>query len=195
VHCARETIERETFNLVPVFVGSEGTLAVTLEAKLRLVELPRAKALMVVHFAGLLEALAATPSILAHQPSAVEVVDKYVLDSTRLNPEAARLRDFLKGEPGAILIVEFFGDRAEDLTPRLDALETDLYGHGRGYYCHRATDPAEQARIWKLRKAALGLSMAQKGDAKAISFVEDTAVAPEHLRDYIEEFLDIVARH
>src|SRR5207244_10988029 len=53
----------------------------------------------------------------------------------------------------------------------------------------------DQSRIWKLRKMALGLSMAQKGDAKAISFVEDTAVAPERLRDYIAEFLAIVARH
>ena len=61
--------------------------------------------------------------------------------------------------------------------------------------CSRATDAAAQARIWKLRTLALGLSMAEKGDAKAISFVEDTAVAPEHLRDYIAEFLAIIARH
>src|SRR5207237_4376462 len=52
-----------------------------------------------------------------------------------------------------------------------------------------------QARIWKLRTLALGLSMAEKGDAKAISFVEDTAVAPERLRDYIAEFQQIIARH
>src|SRR4029079_13785789 len=58
----------------------------------------------------------------------------------------------------------------------------------------RATDPAAQARILKLRTLALGLSMAEKGDAKAISFVEDTAVAPEHLRDYIAEFLQLIAR-
>src|SRR6202011_2218339 len=66
---------------------------------------------------------------------------------------------------------------------------------GFGYHCHRATDPAAQARIWKLRKSALGLSMAEKGDAKALSFVEDTAVAPEKLRDYIAEFLAVVAPH
>jgi FAD/FMN-containing dehydrogenase/Fe-S oxidoreductase len=183
------------FNLAHLLVGSEGTLAVTLEAKLRLVELPRAKALLVVQFAELLEALAATPAILAHQPSAVEVVDRYVLDSTRINPEAARLRDFLHGDPGAILLVELFGDRPEDLPPRLDALEADLRQRGFGYRLHRAPDAAAQARIWKLRKMALGLSMAQKGDAKAISFVEDTAVAPEYLRDYIAEFLDVVSCH
>ncbi|MBX6314292.1 MAG: FAD-binding protein [Isosphaeraceae bacterium] len=182
------------FNLAHLFVGSEGTLGVVVEAKLRLVELPQAKAVLVVQFADLLDALAATPAILAHRPAAVELVDRYVLDSTRLNPEAARLRDFLRGDPGAILLVELYGDRPEELPPRLDALETDLRERGFGDYLLRATEPAAQARIWKLREMALGLSMAEKGDAKAISFVEDTAVAPEHLRDYIAEFLALIAR-
>ena len=101
----------ETFNLARLFVGSEGTLGLTVEAKLKLVELPRAKAMLVVQFADLLEALAATPMILRHGPAAVEVVDQYVLDSTRLNPEANRLRDFLQGDPAAILLIEFYGDR------------------------------------------------------------------------------------
>jgi FAD/FMN-containing dehydrogenase/Fe-S oxidoreductase len=183
------------FNLTPLLVGSEGTLAVTLAAKLRLIELPRAKAVLVIQFPDLLDALAATPPILEHGPSAVEVIDRYILDSTRLNPEASRLRDFLRGDPHAILIVELYGDRPEDLPPRLDALEVDLRQRRLGDHYHRATEASAQARIWKLRKAALGLSMAEKGDAKAISFVEDSAVAPQHLRDYIAEFLDLIARH
>jgi Fe-S oxidoreductase/FAD/FMN-containing dehydrogenase len=183
------------FNLAHLFVGSEGTLGVTLEAKLRLTELPQAKALMVVQFHDLLEALAATPAILAHRPSAVEVVDRFVLDSTRLNPEASRLRDFLQGDPAALLLVEFYGDAPADLPPRLDALEADLRGRRFGDHYHRAGDEAAQARVWKLRRLALGLSMAEKGDAKAVSFVEDTAVAPERLRDYIAEFLQVIARH
>jgi FAD/FMN-containing dehydrogenase/Fe-S oxidoreductase len=188
-------VDGRPFNLAHLLVGSEGTLAVTLEAKLHLEPLPQAKALLIIQFADLLDALAATPAILAHQPAAVEVIDKYVLDATRLNAEAARLRDFLKGDPGAILIVEFYADRGEDLPARLDALETDLRSRLFGYHHHRAIEPAAQARIWKLRRLSLGLSMAEKGDAKAISFVEDTAVAAEHLRDYIAEFLAILRRH
>jgi FAD/FMN-containing dehydrogenase/Fe-S oxidoreductase len=183
------------FDLSRLLVGSEGTLAVTLEAKLRLIPLPKAKAVLVIQFADLLGALSATPAILQHSPSAVEVIDKYVLDSTKLNAEASRLRDFLHGEPGAILIVEFYGEHAQELPPRLDALEAELKKNGAGSYYQRATDASQQARVWKLRKRALGLSMAEKGDAKAISFVEDTAVAPEHLRDYIAEFLDVIRRH
>jgi FAD/FMN-containing dehydrogenase/Fe-S oxidoreductase len=187
--------ESAHFNLAGLFVGSEGTLGITLEARVKLIELPRARGLLVIHFTELLEALGATPDILAHGPAAVEVIDKYVLDSTRLNPEASRLRDFIQGDPAAILIVELYADRPEDLSPRLDALEADLRRHGHGYHFHRATDGPGQGRIWKLRKAALGLSMAEKGDAKAISFVEDSAVAPERLRDYIGEFLGVIARH
>jgi FAD/FMN-containing dehydrogenase/Fe-S oxidoreductase len=183
------------FNLADLIVGSEGTLAVILEAKLRLLPLPAAKALLVIEFSDLLDSLAAAPAILEHHPSAVEVIDKYILDCTRLNPEASRLRDFLHGDPGAILIVEFHGDRAEELPPKLQALEADLRRRGFGYHFQRTTDPHAQARVWKLRKAALGLSMAEKGDAKALSFVEDTAVTPAHLRDYIAEFLALVRRH
>ena len=183
------------FNLANLLVGSEGTLAVILEAKLRLIELPRGRAVLVIQFADLLDALAATPYILTHRPAAVEVIDRYVLDSTRLNPEASRLRDFLKGDPGAILIVEFYGEEAKELLPRLRDLEAGLRAGGHGEHFHHATEAAAQARIWKLRKLALGLSMAEKGDAKASSFVEDSAVAPERLRDYIAEFLDVVRRH
>ncbi len=183
------------FNLARLLVGSEGTLGVTVEAKLKLVELPARRATLVVQFASLLEALAATPTILRHEPAAVEVVDQYVLAFTRLNPEANRLRDFLQGDPAAILLIELYDDRADLLPSRLAALESELLQSGFGYHQLALTDPAAQARVWKLRTMALGLSMAEKGDAKAISFVEDTAVAPEHLRDYIAEFLELIARH
>jgi FAD/FMN-containing dehydrogenase/Fe-S oxidoreductase len=183
------------FNLSDIFVGSEGTLGVVVEAKLRLVEPPKCKAVLVAQFHHLLEALAATPAILAHRPSAVEVMDRYILESTRLNAEASRLRSFLQGDPEAILLIEFYGDRSIDLQLRLATLEADLRRRGFGYHYQQAADPEVQKRIWKLRTLALGLSMAEKGDAKAISFVEDTAVDPEHLRDYIAELLQIIDRH
>jgi FAD/FMN-containing dehydrogenase/Fe-S oxidoreductase len=182
-------------NLSHLFVGSEGTLGIVVEAKLRLIELPKVKAVLVVQFHDLLEALAATPLILTHHPSAVEVMDRYILDSTRLNPDASRLRTFLEGDPASILLIEFYGDHPAEMPLRLEALETDLQKHGYGYHFLRATDAQMQQRIWKLRTLALGLSMAEKGDAKAISFVEDTAVAPENLRNYISEMLEIIRRH
>jgi FAD/FMN-containing dehydrogenase/Fe-S oxidoreductase len=182
-------------NLANLVVGSEGTLAVVLEAKLNLALLPKARAVVVVHFAELLDSLAATPIILTHKPSAVEVTDKYILDSTKQNAEAARLRTFIHGDPGAILIVEFYGDTADDAAGKVQSLVADLKQRGIGYHYHIAADAAEQGRVWKLRKLSLGLSMLEKGDAKAISFVEDTAVSPERLRDYIAEFLELIRKH
>jgi FAD/FMN-containing dehydrogenase/Fe-S oxidoreductase len=184
------------FNLAKIMVGSEGTLGVVLSARLNLVPLPAAKAVVAIQFADLLESLAATPAILAHRPSAVEVMDKSLLDYTRQSAELESLRrSFIEGDPGSLLCVEFYADRQEDLPPRLEALERDLRSRGFGYRYHHALDPAAQARIWRLREAGLGLSMAMKEDAKSLSFVEDTAVAPERLRDYIEAFLSIVRRH
>jgi FAD/FMN-containing dehydrogenase/Fe-S oxidoreductase len=183
-------------DMTKLIVGSEGTLAAILEARVNLVPLPAAKAVMAIQFADLLESLEATPAILEHHPSAVEVMDRFILDNTKQNASLERLRrTFIDGEPGALLCVEFYADHANDLPPRLDALERDLKARQLGYRYYRAVDLAAQARIWSLREAALGLSMAMKDDAKSLSFVEDTAVAPERLRDYIDRFLGIVARH
>ncbi len=183
-------------NLSKIMVGSEGTLGVILEAKLKLVPLPKAKAVMVITFAELLESLSAAPVILLHKPSAIEVMDKAILDHTRQNQGLDNIRkEFIAGDPAATLCVEFYADRAEDLPPRLQALEADLRARGMGQHYHAETDLAKQARIWSLREAALGLSMAMKGDAKSLSFVEDTAVAPERLSEFIGRFLELLRTH
>ncbi len=184
------------FNLAKLMVGSEGTLGIVLEAKLNLVPLPRHKAVMVVQFHHVLDALGATPAILKHGPSAIEVMDSFILDHTHLSPTLQRLREvFVEGNPGAILCIEFYDDTKENLPQTLAALEQDLIQSGAGYRYYKALEPADQARVWTLREAALGLSMTMKEDAKSLSFVEDTAVAPEKLRDYIERFLAIIRRH
>ncbi|HEX5107064.1 MAG TPA: FAD-binding and (Fe-S)-binding domain-containing protein [Vicinamibacterales bacterium] len=184
------------FNLAKLMVGSEGTLGVVLSAKLNLVPLPNAKSVLAIQFASLSESLTAAPLVLRHRPSAVEVMDRFILDHTRQSPALHALRQsFIDGEPESLLCVEFYADRPEDLPPRMQALERDLREASLGYRYYHALDAAAQARIWSLREAALGLSMAMKGDLKSLSFVEDTAVAPEQLRDYIEQFLTIVGRH
>ena len=175
-------------NLARLIVGSEGTLGIVLEAKLKIVPLPEKRIVCVIQFEKLLDSLAATPAILDHHPSAVELVDRGILDTTLGKPEFEPLRDFIVGDPGAVLIVEFLGKEGDDLPGKVESLANEYDGH----HIHRAIDPSAQARIWKLRKAALGLSMAQVGDAKSISFVEDSAVAPERLHDYIEQFQKIL---
>src|SRR4029079_19610058 len=90
--------------------------------------------------------------------------------------------------------VEFYADQKEQLPPRLAALADDLRARGLGY-AYRPETTADQAQMWSLREAALGLSTAMKEDAKSIAFVDNSAVAPEKLRDYIDQFLKIVRRN
>ena len=184
------------FNLAKLIVGSEGTLGLIVEARLNLVPLPAAKAVLTIEYDDLLDALGETPAILAHGPSAVEVMDRSILDHARENPALDAVRQaVLRTECGALLCVELYDESTEALGPRLDRLEEMLRIRGVAAHMARATAPAAQARIWKLRESSLGLSMAMKGDAKSISFVEDTAVAPEKLRDFIERFLGVIRRH
>ena len=191
-----EFTDSKPVNLARMIVGSEGTLGIVLEAKLRLVSLPKAKALMVILFADLLEALEAAPVILEHNPSAVEIMDRSILDHARANVALEKTRnEFMPGDPAATLCVEFYADAKDELPPRLARLEQDLRARKLGYAYRPEIDLKEQARVWGLREASLGLSMAIKEDAKSVSFVEDTAVAPHLLRDYIERFLQILRRH
>ena len=185
------------FNLANLIVGSEGTLGVVVEARVNLVPLPTATAVLTIEFDDLLDALGATPVLLEHRPAAIEVMDRFILDHARESPalDAVRRAVLLGDTPGALLCVELYADDTAELPGRLDAIERDLVARGIKARTSRALDPSAQARIWQLRQSSLGLSMAMKGDAKSVSFVEDTAVAPDRLRDYIARFLEIVRRH
>ena len=191
-----DSVNGTPFNLAKIVVGSEGTLGMIVEARLNLVPLPNAKAVLTIEFAELLDALGATLAILEHGPSAIEVMDRSILNHARENPALdAMRRGVLRGDPGALLCVEFYADDAAELPGQLEALEQDLAARAPGAVCTRAVTAEDQARIWQLREASLGLSMAIKGDAKSLSFVEDTAVAPEKLRGFIERFLEVVRAH
>jgi FAD/FMN-containing dehydrogenase/Fe-S oxidoreductase len=187
--------EAKPFNLAKIIVGSEGTLGMIASAKINLVPLPKEKAVLAIEFDELLDALAATPVILRHKPSAIEVMDAFILNHARENPSMDRMRRAIlqTDNPGALLCVELYADRADDLPPRLEAIERDL-AQFRCVY-RRAVNVPDQARIWGFREASLGLSMAMKGDDKSLSFVEDTAVRPEVLRDYINDFLEMIHRN
>jgi FAD/FMN-containing dehydrogenase/Fe-S oxidoreductase len=183
-------------DLTRIMVGSEGTLGFIVDARLSLVPLPAHKAVLTIEFDDLMEALGATPLVLTHKPSAVEVMDHFILSHAKSHPALeAQRKSMLKRDGSSLLCVEFYGDRPEDLAVKMLAVERDLKGTDFHFRTTQVTDAAAQQRIWSFREAALGLSTAMKGDAKAISFVEDTAVAPERLRDYIARFLRIIRKY
>mgnify|MGYP003859306409 CR=1 FL=1 len=183
------------FNLCRLIVGSEGTLAVVTEATVRLVPRPAHTVVVVAHFADLQEALEAVPLILTHRPSAVELIDRFVLEMTRAQLEYARRMTFVQGDPDALLVVELAGGHRDEVLDRLAALERSLADDSRTYAVARAVGAAEQDNIWRVRKAGQGLLQGVKGDAKPITFVEDTAVPPERLAQYIARFRGILQAH
>ena len=180
------------FNLCRLIAGSEGTLFFGVEFELNCEPLPPPPVLLCAHFATLSEALRATRFALRHRPSAVELIDRPLLECTKHNLEQARNRFFVEGDPGGILAVEVRrGTRAEAIA-ELRALEGELRAAGLGYAYPVLCDD-DVGRVWDLRRAGQGVMMNVPGDAKPRENVEDTAVAPEDLPDYVAE-LDAIMR-
>ena len=179
------------FNLGRLLAGSEGTLAVLTGAKLRLAPRPKMTALDILHFGSVEAAAAAAPAILECRPSAVELVDRSMLDLTRNVPAYARMLTFVQGQPEAILIVEFYGESLPELNTKLDNLETHLRHAGAADTFVRAVTREEQANVWGVRKVGLGLLMSVKGDAKPLAFMEDVAVPVERLAEYVHQVQEI----
>ncbi len=179
-------------NVETLICGSEGTLAIVVGAVLNLVPLPKHRGLVVAHFNDLLDALTATSISLEHNPAAVELLDKLILDAARDNPVMRRRRWLIEGDPQGVLIIELHDEDAERLAQRLGAAASDLKARGMGYAWPILTDPVEQDDIWYIRKSGLGLLMSRPGDRQTYDFVEDTAVDPARLRDYIARFIQVL---
>lgn len=187
--------EHHPFSLTKIVVGSEGTLATTVEAKINLVPVPKITGLCVVHFDSLITSMEAMQTILDCNPTAVELIDKTILDMARGSIEFSRLTSFIQGEPEALLAVEFYGENDDELNSQITDLEETLKSEDFGYAFVRCFTAEEKARVWETRKAGLGLLMGMKGDAKPIGFVEDAAVAIEKLPEYVTRFDKIVKKH
>ena len=144
------------------------------------------------HFDSLLGAIAATEDALALEPWSVEMIDRTILGLSRSKLEFRTLADRLEGDPEALLFVSFSGDTDDEVRDKLDGLQTAWKQHGHGYHFLRAETTAEQDALTKVRKAGLGLLMAaSEGRTRPAAFVEDTAVAPEHLGEYVARFQEI----
>ena len=184
------------FNLNYLLAGSEGTLAVITEAKLRLTLLPRHKELLVVKYESFDDALTAAELLVESNPAAIETIDEKILELAKEDEIYPLVRDFLTDEgtrlTRTINLVEFIGNSPEELVQeiselceRLDANRSEP-GQATGYY--RTTTPSEMGDLWNLRKKGVGLLGNTKGARKPIPFVEDTCVPPKNLAAYIREF-------
>ena len=182
------------FNFSKLLAGSEGTLALTTEIKLNLVSLPpKNKALICVHLDTVAEALKANLTALKFQPCSVELMDRTILELTRENIEQRKNRFFVKGNPGAILIVEFAEDNMAAINEKAQTLEAALRKENLGYHFPIVTGQ-QMNQVWDLRKAGLGILNNMTGDSKPVPVTEDTAVLPELLPRYIADFEKILKK-
>lgn len=184
--------ESHDFNMCRLLAGSEGTLFVGVEFELNLIPLPPPGGLLVVHCRTVDEALRAAVVAMRHRPTGCELIDDKILECTKANLEQARNRDFVVGDPGAVLVVEVRHEYRPTLEALLGRLEADLRAAGLGY-AYPMLFGSEGDKVWELRRAGQGLVNNVPGDAKPREIVEDTAVAIEDLPAYIAEFDRLLA--
>ncbi len=171
------------FNLAPLLCGSEGTLAILRRAEVRLVARPKFTTLVVLGFESVALACEFTPAVLETGPAAVELIPRMLIERARTVPAYARRLGFVEGDPTALLVVEYTGDTASEALAAAEELGR------RGRILSRVE---EQADLWAVRKAGLGLLMSVPGDAKPITFMEDVAVPVEQLSRYVREVNQIL---
>ena len=182
-----ERFLRAPNDLTNILAGSEGTLAAIFSAELRISPLPREKGLGLIFFASVSDAMQATVELLDLKPAAIEHIDRPLLDQTKGQLQFQAARDLL--ELGAkpcesILIVEFYDEVAE----RLSILQSRKIGMRTKI----VTDPAQMNLVWSVRKSGLSLLTGCIGAAKPVAFIEDAAVRPAQLPEYVRGLQSII---
>jgi FAD/FMN-containing dehydrogenase/Fe-S oxidoreductase len=185
----------EPFNLCRLLAGSEGTLAMVTEAKLKLVPIPSKECgLVCVHFDSIHESLLGNLVALKYQPTACEMMDHYILDCTKESIVQRKNRFFIKGSPKVIIMVELRSDTESEWQDRAEKMIAELKAEGLGHHFPIVTGN-DVSRVWQLRKAGLGLLANIPGEAKAAPVIEDTAVDVQELPQYIAEFNQILQKY
>ena len=182
-------------DICKIIAGSEGTLGLISEIKVNLVPiLPKERALLCAHSNRLEDVFKANLIALEHSPVAVELMDANILELSKSNISQNKNRFFIQGTPAAILIAEFAAESKEELAKIVDVAESSLLESGLIYYCSKVYGK-DTAKVWELRKAGLGLLTSMKGDVKPVSVIEDTAVAPSRLPDYMSDIVKMLEKH
>jgi FAD/FMN-containing dehydrogenase/Fe-S oxidoreductase len=187
--------ERGPFNLANVVVGSEGTLAVVVEARVRLVEQPKAVVGIAGHFETVAAAIDAAEIARECDAAVIELVDRFILNLARRSVAHGKLVSVLEGDPGGLLWLEFYGDTVNEARAAAEQLEAKWRTGGHGYAVLRAETSDQLTRFRELRKAGLGLlSAAGENGERSVAFIEDTAVDPRRLGEYTQRLAALLKR-
>ena len=191
-----DTITADGHNMAQLLVGSEGTLAFFTAIELELQPLPTHKVLGICQFSRFYDAMDVTRHIVTLQPAAVELVDRTMVDLARDIPAfRATIDQLVRGEPEALLLVEFTGDDHSEQLHHLDDLDELMSSLGFVGAVTKVSDPTFQGAVWEVRKAGLNIMMSMKGDGKPVSFIEDCVVGLDDLAEYTDRLNKVFAKH
>jgi FAD/FMN-containing dehydrogenase/Fe-S oxidoreductase len=186
-------IDPETLDLTRLICGSEGTLAVVTRAEFRLHPLPEARALASFEFDSLSAAARAANRFLQMDPSAIEMLDDVAIGRARANPAYRDSTRFVQGDPKAVLVVEWSGTK-EELDERFAKLD-DLAGEVGALAATPLRTEEEMSQTVRLRKSTLPLLLGTSDKEKPVAFVEDAAVPPDRLEEFVHRFEEIVEKN
>jgi len=183
------------FNFAKLIAGSEGTLAFITEITLSLDILPpEHQAAVAVHLDSLEASFKANLIALKYNPVAVELIDRKIIELAQQNKGLDDYRFFLNGTPESVLIVEFWANSEIELKNLAKDMESDMRRAGFGYHFPMVFGK-DISKVWHLRKAGLGILSNMPGDARPVALVEDSAVSPEKLPEYMREFQELLAMY
>ncbi len=191
-----EVTSADDANFARLLVGSEGTLAFFTRLHLELQPIPAHKVLGVCHFPTFHQAMDSAQHIVKLDPSAVELVDRTMIDLSREIPMfRATVDRFVRGEPDALLLVEFAGDNRDQQLSKLRQLVELMADLGFSDAVVEALDAEFQAAVWEVRKSGLNIMMSMKGEGKPVSFIEDCAVQLEDLAEYTDRLTRVFEKY
>ena len=191
-----DLINPNGFNTSNILVGSEGTLSLFKKIKLKLWEIPKQKVLGVCFFQKFNEAMALTKEMVKLKPTTVELLDKNLIDLAKAIPlYAGEINKYIKGDPEAVLMVEFIDEDLDLARQKLKDLESLVKTDNADNHFAAHENLQDQKAIFEIRKAGLNILMSMKGDKKAVAFIEDCAVTLEHLDDYTSKLKEIFRKY
>lgn len=182
----------EQFNPAKLLASSEGTLAVSTDFELNLVERPSSSALCVISFREIPDAMETVCEILSMSPSAVELIDGTLISLARKKKGFSRAVSFVEGTPGAVLVVEFQGDDERETGEKAKTLVKSVESGIPGASAFPVLGQEEQKTIWDIRKAGLGILMSDRARQKPVPCIEDVSVPAENLARYTGDVISLL---
>ena len=191
-----DLINPDGFNSSNILVGSEGTLSLFNKIKLKLSEIPKNKILGVCYFENFHQAMELTKEIVKLKPTCVELMDQNLLNLAREIPMYAEgIKKYIKGNPQAVLMVEFIDTEQSIYEKKIKDLEYLVLNQNKDNQFSYYSNLDEQKEVFEIRKAGLNILMSMKGDKKPVAFIEDCAVSLNHLADYTARLKEIFKKY